>query len=145
MLRSENNISLKVQVIVLSKDKSDTFVLQLKTNQERGLYWQNITGNIEKNEFPIDAARRELLEETGLNSKYLVDLKIEHSFLDRWDRNIIEQSFVVIVPHNEKVKLSPEHAEFKWVNSKEINQTSYKFQTNYESFLSALKYLEQCS
>lgn len=40
-------------------------VLLLHRRPERGNFWQPITGSIEPNELPLDAARRELREETG--------------------------------------------------------------------------------
>ncbi len=40
-------------------------VLLLHRKPERGNFWQPITGAIEKDEAPLEAARRELLEETG--------------------------------------------------------------------------------
>lgn len=40
-------------------------VLLLHRKPERGLFWQPITGSIEKGELPLATARREILEETG--------------------------------------------------------------------------------
>ncbi|MGZ4779420.1 MAG: lipoyl(octanoyl) transferase LipB [Thermoanaerobaculia bacterium] len=40
-------------------------VLLLHRRPERGNFWQPITGTIETGESPIDAARREIVEETG--------------------------------------------------------------------------------
>lgn len=40
-------------------------VLLLHRRPERGNFWQPITGTIEEGEAPLDAARRELAEETG--------------------------------------------------------------------------------
>jgi lipoyl(octanoyl) transferase len=40
-------------------------VLLLHRRPERGEFWQPITGGIEEGESPLDAARRELAEETG--------------------------------------------------------------------------------
>ncbi len=44
-------------------------VLLLHRRRERGDYWQPITGAIESGESPADAARREILEETGTASE----------------------------------------------------------------------------
>ena len=43
----------------------DKRVLLLHRRPERGNFWQPITGSIEKDELPFDAAQRELHEETG--------------------------------------------------------------------------------
>jgi lipoyl(octanoyl) transferase len=50
-----------VKVLVHDGDR----VLLLHRRRERGNNWQPITGSIEDGESPIDAARRELREETG--------------------------------------------------------------------------------
>jgi lipoyl(octanoyl) transferase len=50
-----------VKVVVHDGDR----VLLLHRRPERGNFWQPITGSIEEGESPLDAARRELQEETG--------------------------------------------------------------------------------
>jgi lipoyl(octanoyl) transferase len=55
-------------------------VLLLHRRPERGNFWQPITGSIEEGESPLDAARRELREETGHDGE-LVDLELTQSFM----------------------------------------------------------------
>jgi lipoyl(octanoyl) transferase len=43
----------------------DNRVLLLHRRPERGNFWQPITGSIEPGESPLEAARREMAEETG--------------------------------------------------------------------------------
>jgi lipoyl(octanoyl) transferase len=55
-------------------------VLLLHRKPERGNFWQPITGSIEEGELPLDAARRELAEETGQGGEpEAIDL--EQSFM----------------------------------------------------------------
>ncbi|HJQ36881.1 MAG TPA: lipoyl(octanoyl) transferase LipB [Thermoanaerobaculia bacterium] len=54
-----------VKVLVHDGDR----VLLLHRRPERGNNWQPITGSMEAGESPIDAARRELREETGQNGE----------------------------------------------------------------------------
>jgi lipoyl(octanoyl) transferase len=55
-------------------------VLLLHRKPERGNFWQPITGSIEEGELPLDAARRELAEETGrVGEPEAIDL--EQSFM----------------------------------------------------------------
>jgi lipoyl(octanoyl) transferase len=56
----EETIKL-VKVLVHDRER----VLLLHRKRERGNYWQPITGSIEEGESPLQAARRELEEETG--------------------------------------------------------------------------------
>jgi lipoyl(octanoyl) transferase len=50
-----------IKVLVHDDDK----ILLLHRRPERGNFWQPITGSIEDGETPFEAARREVLEETG--------------------------------------------------------------------------------
>jgi len=45
---------------------ADGEILLLKRSQPFA-FWQSVTGSLEPGEFPAEAARRELLEETGLS------------------------------------------------------------------------------
>jgi lipoyl(octanoyl) transferase len=64
MVSREETIRL-VKIIVQDRDR----VLLLHRKPERGNFWQPITGSIETGELPIDAARREMIEETGHRSE----------------------------------------------------------------------------
>jgi len=55
-------------------------VLLLHRRVERGNFWQPITGSIEEGESPLDAARREMREETGHDREPL-DLALAQSFM----------------------------------------------------------------
>ena len=66
-----------IKVIVHNGDHR---VLLLHRRPERGNFWQPITGAIEPGESPIDAARREIVEETGANGDPQ-DLGLVQSFM----------------------------------------------------------------
>lgn len=55
-------------------------ILLLHRKPERGNFWQPITGSIEEDESTLDAARRELMEETGHAGEPL-DLHLAQSFM----------------------------------------------------------------
>ena len=54
-------------------------VLLLKRTEERGGFWQPVTGKVERGESPLEAAQRELREETGFTAK-VKSLEYEHAF-----------------------------------------------------------------
>ena len=56
-------------------------VLMLHRRPERGNFWQPITGTIEEGESPLEAARRELREETGHEAAEPRDLGLVQSFM----------------------------------------------------------------
>jgi lipoyl(octanoyl) transferase len=97
--------------------RADGQVLLLKRTEARGGFWQPVTGRIEAGESAEAAARRELLEETGIDAR-VEALDYVHSF--GWgagEKPIVceETAFLVRVPQDAKVRLAPEeHELFKW-------------------------------
>ena len=69
-----------VQVLVYPVKKSGKHskYLLLKRVESRGGFWQGVTGGLEEGETPLEAARRELFEETGFNSVVLYDTRIKY-------------------------------------------------------------------
>lgn len=69
-------IPKSVLVIVYTKDKK---ILLLKKNNKKEM-WQSITGSLLEGENPLEAAKRELYEETGLISNNLIDCNKSYVF-----------------------------------------------------------------
>lgn len=105
---------LKVQVILFTGESPRRY-LALRYNEQKGGYWQPVTGSVEEGETLEEAALREAREETGIRraaddlvpSGYTFDF---HSF--GHDRR--ETVFGLRVPTDVKVVLSGEHVEFRW-------------------------------
>ncbi len=111
-----------VQVVVLREDGK---VLVLRRTMPRGGFWQAVTGRIDHGETPIEAAQRELWEETGAKAE-VTPLGYEHDFpLDpgitrrelvkvKWAR---ETTFFVEVPASFECVLAPrEHDGHEWLD-----------------------------
>jgi lipoyl(octanoyl) transferase len=98
---------------------ADGRVLLLKRAPERGGFWQPVTGRMEPGEASIEAARRELREETGADVA-VAPLGYRHGFaydpatLGRPTgpvRGVIEEAFVARLPPGFEPRLSAEHVE----------------------------------
>jgi dATP pyrophosphohydrolase len=88
--------------------------------------WQFIAGGGEDNEKPLDAAMREIKEETGVVAEQLTELKsvafvpaevVAENMRTHWDKNIFvipEYSFAFEC--NADPTLSCEHSEYKWLS-----------------------------
>ncbi|MFP4052562.1 MAG: NUDIX hydrolase [Phycisphaerae bacterium] len=79
--------------------------------------WQQVTGAIHENETAVEAAVRELHEETGLSPRELYSANMVHQYYapDRDGIMIMPVFLAFVTPDTEEVTLSEEHDEFRWV------------------------------
>ncbi|MGD8497655.1 MAG: dihydroneopterin triphosphate diphosphatase [Chromatiales bacterium] len=107
---------------------SDARVLMLR-RRSPAEFWQSVTGSLEWGESPEAAARRELLEETGLATDGLEDRQRINRFpiVPPWreryapDANEnIEHVFSLLLPEPCPVRLNDrEHVEYRWATEPE--------------------------
>jgi dATP pyrophosphohydrolase len=114
-----------IQVHPFIKINNDFKYLILKRNSNSKIYgdmWQVITGKIEIGETAYNAAKRELLEETGHDCINLYHIPFVGSFYD-WRNDNIETipCFAAEINSNE-IQLSAEHSEYKFINHLEIKK-----------------------
>ena len=125
----------KVQVAVLYCDQSkQNKLLMLKLIPERGSHWQNVTGHVEKNETPIEAAYRELFEETKISKDQIqmVDTKHSFQFTDRFGQQRQEHTYIAW-SQTDQIEIDPiEHTEFKWVDLKDVKEQDFGFASHWE-------------
>lgn len=117
MAMSHESLKVKnqVEVWVYRYEQGRPIFLILKRMPERGDFWQPITGGIEPGETPMEAAQRELFEETGISSPlYMFDLNCTFCFL--WDNRLYTEHVFGVEAPSEKVILSPEHYDFRWAD-----------------------------
>ena len=117
-------IPIQVLVYPVKKHNDDWEYLMLKRVKNRGGFWQGVTGAPEGDETLIEAANRELFEETGFN--YVKLIKTDISYIipmeDRWtdiypkdSKHIPEFLFIAIVYQPDPPKIDPiEHDNWKW-------------------------------
>ena len=94
--------------------------------------WQFIAGGGENNEKPIQAAQREIKEETGVTAEKLTELKsvafvpteiVAETMRMHWDKNIFvipEYSFAFEC--NADPAISREHSEYKWLPYNDVRK-----------------------
>jgi len=111
--------------VVLYRRQPRLEVLLLRRVPARGGFWQPVTGMLEPGETPLQAARRELIEETGVAAARVRDLRYTHSFIVepgiRPDPPpeptfLQEFSFAAEAPPEATVGVDPrEHDAMRWV------------------------------
>jgi dATP pyrophosphohydrolase len=108
----------------------DLQVLIMERADKNG-FWQSVTGSIEQGETPLQAAIREVREETGLDTK-------QYELEDWQDSNVYEiyehwryryapgithnteHLFGLVLPTPVTITLSPEeHVQYEWVDWRE--------------------------
>ena len=115
-------IPISVLIIVYTKNKN----ILLLNKKGKDSMWQSITGSLQINEKPLDAAKRELFEETGIVSNDIIDCKKEHIFeiYEMW-RHKYEDGITHNTEHVFKLELddiidikldSDEHDSFEWAS-----------------------------
>ena len=78
--------------------------------------WETVHGSIESGETPVDAALRELREETGLVPKRFYNLsRVESFYQHRTDEIALIPVFAAIVDDGEAPRLSHEHDRAEWL------------------------------
>ena len=123
MIAKQYKIPVSILVIIYTKDME----ILLLHRKDKKNFWQSVTGSIEEGESPVNAAKRELLEETGIDHQdfLLLDWKFSQQYeifphwRYRYEPNVthnIEHVFSVELPEKIIVNLEPsEHKEYKWV------------------------------
>ena len=106
--------------------------LMLKRATKTNPCWQGVTGAPFEGEALIDAARRELFEETGLRPLALIQSSYSYTYpVPVYNRHkfapgvdvITEYVFVAqIDAHHTSVTLTEEHVEYRWVGFEEAQR-----------------------
>ena len=115
-------IPISVLVIIYTKNKD---ILLLKKNNDKDM-WQSVTGSLNENEKPIDAAKREVFEETGLTSDKIFDCNKQYIFeiyemwRHKYENNVThntEHVFLLELDNRKDILLDEnEHVSYEWTS-----------------------------
>lgn len=131
------SLNKKVQVIIYRRINEKIEFLILKTNKKRGGFFQPVTGKVEFKEDLLDAAKREVEEETGI-TKYLKIVEDFYSFKYPIPgrlkykvsfKEFEEHVFAMEISPEDNIKISDEHEEYKWCNYNDAYDM-IEFETN---------------
>jgi dihydroneopterin triphosphate diphosphatase len=124
----------QVEIIVYKIVGNEIFFLLLKRNEQKGGFWQPVTGGVEEGESLVQAVNRELWEETDIiDYLRLVEDVYFFEFSAEGYGPLKEYVFGIEISVNTKVKISPEHTEMKWCSLGEVME-SLKYESNKVAF-----------
>lgn len=106
-------------VSAIIHDKDDFLILK---KQGTWTGWQFVQGKIDKGETAEQAVLREIKEESGLDAEIekKLDIKTEYWFVEDGEKiHKFVQFFLVKADKKDKIKLSVEHSDHKWVKYEE--------------------------
>ncbi|MEY4454298.1 MAG: Dihydroneopterin triphosphate pyrophosphatase [Pseudomonadota bacterium] len=121
----------------------DFKVLLMERADKKG-FWQSVTGSLEENETPRDAAIREVFEETGIDATqyHVEDWELSHVYeiyahwRYRYAPDIThnrEHIFALKVPASIPIQLSAdEHVQYLWVDWRDAMDKVFSW-TNVEA------------
>ena len=121
-------------LVVIHHQHRQFLMLQRVDNPE---FWQSVTGSLEADEVPIDAAVRELCEETGLclakeqvhDWQLYYDYDIYPEYWHRYPpgtRRNTEHVFSVNVSFDSPIAIAPaEHSAYRWVDANSALAMAY--------------------
>jgi len=124
---TENETTIQVLVYPVRNAGSDWEYLLLRRvpvpSLGLGGFWQGVTGGVEEGEDLVEAAMRELAEETGFVPSALEQIDYSYSFpmQDEWREiygvgveKITEYVFVAFVDGQQEPTISREHDRWQW-------------------------------
>jgi 8-oxo-dGTP pyrophosphatase MutT (NUDIX family) len=110
-----------VAVYVWRRGEGGVELLQVHRSEATGEYqhsWQIVYGGIEKGETAVQAAVRELKEETGLTARGMFQVEYVETFYFRpKDYVLMMPVFAVEVGMGDTITLNEEHDAFRWVKA----------------------------
>ncbi|MFD1806280.1 dihydroneopterin triphosphate diphosphatase [Pasteurella oralis] len=120
-------------VLVVVYCQASRRVLMLQ-RQDDPTFWQSVTGSLEPDELPMQAALREIKEEIGIDviaeglslfdCNEWVEFEIFPHFRYKYAPNIthsIEHWFLLALP-NERIPVLTEHTAFQWLSISEATK-----------------------
>lgn len=112
--------------IVFRKEKEPIYLL---LHYEEG-HWDFPKGHVEKGETELEALKREIGEETGINDIEIIgDFKEKIQYYFKFKKELISKEvvFYLAKTKTEQVKLSFEHIGFEWLSyDKAIEKLTFK-------------------
>ncbi len=101
------------EVLLVVHRPGPEFLVLLRAPEGQG-FWHLVSGGIEEGESPLEAARRELDEETALRPETFEPIALELRYRAPGGRWITLHPFAVEAPPAWEPVLNDEHVDYRW-------------------------------
>ncbi|MCX8178814.1 MAG: NUDIX domain-containing protein [Candidatus Aenigmarchaeota archaeon] len=110
-----------VQAVIYDKDEKKYLLIKRRGYSDKNFLWRLVKGRVEDNEDEINALKREIKEETGLDKIKVVGRIWEYTYMTKDFGKTNVSAFLVIAEKREKLEKQDENEdikEYKWVDFK---------------------------
>lgn len=114
------NHKLNSTYCIILNQYNQCLVLQRHENDDFGGHWDLPGGGMDAGESLLEAAYRELKEETGIEN---IELKYQFNYVFKGKTNTHTANVFFGIYKNDKVVISQEHQNFKWLSINEAKTT----------------------
>lgn len=107
------------EVLVVVYRPGPEFLVALRSPERHG-YWNPVAGGVEAGEEPDAAARRELVEESGLVEPLRFEaLPLDLGYVRPDGRSVVMHGFLAEAPGGFEPTLNEEHVDYRWCSAGE--------------------------
>lgn len=110
---------MKKKILSFVASEGKILALYSESHPEHGEGgWFVVTGEVEDNETLKEAVTREVLEETGLNTKEVIFLNWGSIY--NWKDDVCEEHNFISFVDIKEIILNEEHSKYEWLNIEEF-------------------------
>ncbi len=145
LMNKYKNLPLRVGVGIILLNKNNKIFVAKRIDNQKGNYWQMPQGGVDLNEKLLQAAKRELEEETSIKSVELIkefdgwlEYNLPKNLLGKiWKgkyRGQKQKWFVMkFLGNDEEINIKTKHPEFlewKWIELGKLTEVAVNFKLN---------------
>ncbi len=132
-----NNVIFVQKTFVINENRQ-ILIIKRRNNAVHQFVWDIPGGKLEDSDNLLDAMKRELKEETGLELVNIISILSSSKFEGvAEDKPLIFRNIYISKATGE-VRLSEEHSEYKWINAGQISEYNFIVDKDFQNSLKIL-------